>query len=250
MEILGIDIGASGIKGSIVDTLNGKLLHERHRIPTPSPATPHQVAQTIRELVDHFGWRGLIGCGFPGVVQQGIARTAANVDKHWINTNIELLFGDATGLPVKAVNDADAAGLAECIFGAGHGRKGALLLLTVGTGIGSAFLMDGQLFPNTELGHLKFKGGPAEQYASDAARKREDLPWRDWAKRFNEYLNYVYSLFYPEIFIIGGGTSKKFDKFIEFIEVPCPVIPAELENSAGIVGAALAARALAHPGVE
>ncbi len=240
MKALGIDIGGSGIKGAIVDTFSGELLSERLRIPTPTPSTPHAVAEAMARMVKELDWQGPVGCGFPSVIQNGISVTAANISKKWVGVNTEALFSQTLGMPVTVINDADAAGLAEVKFGGGKGRKGLILLLTIGTGIGSALIADGTLVPNSELGHLLFKGGIAEQYCSDAARKREDLSWKVWAKRFDEYLQYVTVLFSPDLFVLGGGGSKKFDKFDEYLTVSVPVVPAELLNLAGIIGAALA----------
>ncbi|WNJ18957.1 polyphosphate--glucose phosphotransferase [Pontibacter sp. G13] len=241
MEILGIDIGGSGIKGAIIDIESGELKTERLRIDTPQPATPKAVTETVGELVKQMEWSGPIGCGFPAVIQHGVAQTASNIDKDWIGTNAEKLFSKETGCPVKVVNDADAAGLAEVKYGGGAGKDGMILLLTIGTGIGSALIVDGRLVPNTELGHLIFKGDIAEKYCSDAARKREDLSWHEWGDRFDKYLNHVYRLFYPDFIILGGGASKKMAKFEDRLDVPCDVVPAELLNNAGIVGAAAAA---------
>ena len=240
MEILGIDVGASGIKGAVVDIKKGGLVTLRHRIPTPHPATPKAVAKTIAELAAHFKWKGKIGCGFPAAIHNGVAVTAANIDKKWVDENAEKLFSKTTGCKVKVLNDADAAGLAEATFGAGKGVKGKIILLTIGTGIGSAFIIDGKLVSNTELGHLNFMGGIAEHYAADSIRKKEGLSWKEWAHRFDEFLNHVYGLFYPDLFILGGGASKKFDKFKDHFTPPVKIIPAALLNEAGIVGAALA----------
>ena len=210
---LGIDFGGSGIKGAPVDIKSGKLLEERYRIPTPEPSSPEAVAKTIKELVKHFKWKGIVGCGFPAVVQNGVVRTAANIDKSWINTDARKLFSETTKLPVWVTNDADAAGLAEVKFGAGAGFKGAIVVLTIGTGIGSSLFIKGKLYPNTEFGHLEFKGMDAETYASDAARKRENLDWETWGKRLNEYISFIEFLFGPELIILGGGASKKLDLF-------------------------------------
>ena len=241
-KVLGIDIGGSGIKAAPVNIKDGLMLELRHRIPTPSPATPAAVAQVITEMIEHFKWKGLIGCGFPAVIQQGIARTAANVDNSWIGTNINKLFSKATGLPVYVVNDADAAGTAEMKFGAGQGKNGMVLLCTVGTGIGTVIFNNGGLVPNLELGHFEYNGMDVENYASDAARKAEDLNWEEWAGRFNEYLTAIEKLIWPDFIILGGGASKKGDKFLKHLTVKTPVVPAELLNNAGIVGAALAGR--------
>ena len=241
MKALGIDVGGSGIKGAIVDLKKGILASERHRIPTPQPATPEAVRQVFTQLVKHFHWNeGPIGVGFPAVIQNGIAMTASNIDKSWIGTNVETLVTNATGCPVKVVNDADAAGLAAARFGAGRGQEGLVILLTIGTGIGSAIILNNVLVPNSELGHLKFKGGIAEHYAADSIRKKSDLSWKQWGKRLNEYLNHVNRLFYPDLIILGGGVSKKFAKYAEWLDVPTKVIHAQLLNQAGIVGAALA----------
>ncbi|MEL7341345.1 MAG: ROK family protein, partial [Bacteroidota bacterium] len=222
----------------------GKLTTERHRIPTPQPATPKAVARTVRKLTEHFEWSGPIGSGFPAAIQNGISKTASNIDKSWIGVNVEELFTNATNCPVKVVNDADAAGLAEAAFGGGKGQDGLVVLLTLGTGIGSALIINGTLVPNTEFGHLKFKGGIAEHYAADSVRKRKDLSWKEWGKRLNEYLNHVNRICYPDLIILGGGASKKFEKFEEELDVPVRIRPAELLNQAGIVGAALSAKSL------
>ena len=245
-QLLGIDIGGSGIKGAIIDVRTGQLLTERHRISTPQPATPKAVAQVVKQLVDHFSWEGPVGCGFPAVMSHGVALTAANVSEKWIGTNAEALFQKTTKLPFAIINDADAAALAEMRYGAGKDQKGLTFLITIGTGIGSAIFMDGKLIPNTELGHIHLPGQKedAERYASDAARKREELDWDTWGKRFNEYLQYVYHLFYPDRFILGGGASKKFHKYQTHLTVPIPVVPCQMLNQAGIVGAALAAEHL------
>ncbi|GAB4408528.1 MAG: ROK family protein [Bacteroidia bacterium] len=242
MEILGLDIGGSGIKAALVDTEQGILLSERYRVDTPQPSAPWVVADAVYNIVEHFNWKGPVGCGFPAPMQHGVARNAANIDPAWINTNVEALFRERINAEVSVVNDADAAGVAEMHFGAGHNRKGLIMLLTIGTGIGSALIIDGKLVPNTELGHLRFKGGIAEHYASDSARRKEDLSWKEWGRRFNEYLWHVHQLFYPDLIILGGGISRKLDKFMELIDVPVSVVPAEFRNEAGIVGAAVCAR--------
>lgn len=238
MKVLGIDFGGSGIKGAIVDTDTGKMLTERHRIITPQPATPQSVADTIQQLVKHFNYEGPIGCGFPALINNGVAMSASNIDKSWIQVNAEQLFSATTGMPVVVVNDADAAGIAELRFGAGNGAPGVVLLLTIGTGIGSALLNDGVLLPSTEFGHIEFKGDIAERYCSDAARERQQMSWEKWGKRFNKYLLYMEKLFSPSMFIIGGGVSKKMDLFQEAITVNAKVVPATLRNQAGIIGAA------------
>jgi len=239
MEVLGIDIGGSGIKGAPVDITSGKLLNKRMRIPTPQPSSPQAVAAVVKKIVDTFNWKGPVGCGFPAVVRDGVVRTASNIDKNWIGTPVNKLFSDKTGLPFNVLNDADAAGYAEISFGAGKGRKGVIIIVTVGTGIGSAIFFDGQLVPNTELGHVFLKDIEAEKYTSDAVRKKEDLPWPKWAKRFNKYLQHLEKLFWPDLIIIGGGMSKKKEKFFDNITLNCELVEAKLLNHAGIIGAAL-----------
>lgn len=241
-KILGIDIGGSGVKGAIVDTKVGKLLTERYRIPTPQPATPEAVADVIKEISDYFHWDGPIGVGFPGVIQHGVAKTAANVDDSWIDKDLNKLFSTVTGCTVHVVNDADAAGMAEVKFGAGKGEKGTLMLITVGTGLGTVIFTNGKLVPNLEFGHLIMHGADAELYASDAARKRDELDWETWAGRFNEYLLYIEALFWPDKIIIGGGASKKGDRFFPHLTTQAEVVPAELKNEAGIVGAAMVSK--------
>ena len=239
MKVLGVDIGGSGIKGQPVDIESGKLISERERFETPQPATPKSVAETLKKLVRHFDWKGPIGCGFPAIIQDGVARSASNVDKKWIGTDAEALFRDYTDCPTYVVNDADAAGIAEVKFGAGKKHNGVILLITIGTGLGSALFTNGQLVPNTELGHLILHGEKAELYASDAARKRDDLSWKSWGKRFNEYLQHLEFLFSPDLIILGGGASKKLDKFENKLELRTEVVPAKMLNNAGTVGAAL-----------
>lgn len=241
-KILGVDIGGSGIKGYPVNTKDGSMLAPRHRIPTPSPPTPDNIAQTLGQIVKHFKWKGPIGCGFPGVIQNGFARTAANLHDAWVDANVNKLFTKTTGLPVTVINDADAAGLAEMKFGAGQGHRGVVLLLTVGTGIGVVMFVNGRLVPNLELGHIEMKGMDAEKYCSDAVRKSENLNWEDWAKRFDEYLHIIEDLVWPDLIILGGGASKKGEQFLQHLTVRTKVVPAELLNNAGIVGVALAAR--------
>ena len=239
--ILGIDIGGSGIKGAPVDVANGALAAERHRVPTPQPATPEMVAQMVAELARHFAYSGPIGCTFPAIIKNGVAYSAANVDPTWIGTNADALFEQYTQHPVTVLNDADAAGLAEMRFGAGQAQRGVVMMITLGTGIGSALFYRGVLIPNTELGHLEVRGKIAEDRASDRAREQKAWGWDEWGKRVNEYLLHVERLFSPDLFIIGGGVSKKFDKFSPFLHTRAPIVAAGLLNNAGIVGAALAA---------
>ena len=243
MNVFGVDIGGSGIKGAPVDLERGDLAHERHKVLTPHPATPDAVADGVAEVVGNFGWSGPVGITFPGVVTGGVTRTAANVDKGWVDMNASKLLGDRLGgLPVTVLNDADAAGVAEMTFGAGRGRKGTVILLTFGTGIGSAVFIDGRLVPNTELGHLELHGHEAEKRASTKVKDDHDMSWEQWAHRVQKYLAHVEMLFSPELFIVGGGVSRKADKFVPLIEgIRAEIIPAELRNNAGIVGAAMAA---------
>ena len=240
MEILGVDIGGSGIKGAIVDTETGELKTERVRIPTPQPATPQAVAATLKKLVDTIGYKGPIACGFPARVVNGIVYTAANIDKSWIETPVEKLFSETVGSDVFVANDADVAGLAEMAFGAGREhKKGKVLIITIGTGIGSALFLDGKMYTNSELGHVILHGDSAERYCADSAREREGLKWKEFGKRFNEYLTHIEFILAPDIFILGGGASKKFDKFKDELTVKAKVIPAETLNLAGIIGAAI-----------
>ncbi|MBX9423147.1 polyphosphate--glucose phosphotransferase [Streptomyces lateritius] len=248
MNVFGVDIGGSGIKGAPVDLERGALTEERHKVLTPQPATPDGVAGCVAEVVEHFGWTGPVGVTFPGVVTGSTIRTAANVDPSWIDVDAGALLGERLGgRPVTVLNDADAAGLAEMTYGAGRGRKGTVIMLTLGTGIGSALFVDGRLVPNTELGHLELKGHDAETRASTRAKEDEDLTWEHWAtRRVRKYLAHVEMLFSPELFIIGGGVSRKADKFLPLIErIRAEIVPAELQNNAGIVGAGMAARSAA-----
>lgn len=246
MDILGIDIGGSGIKGAIVDTNTGELLTERIRIETPTPATPEAIAETVFEITSHFKWNKPVGVCFPSVVRNNVAYLASNIDDSWIGTNIATILEEKTGCPVRVVNDADAVGLAEIRFGGGRGMTGTLFLITVGTGLGTALIINDHLIPNTELGHLILKKhGNAEKYASDATRKHEELKWKDWAGRFDIYLKHLEFLFSPDCFVIGGGISKKPERFIDYLTVETPVKMAELKNQAGIIGAALVGRELA-----
>jgi polyphosphate glucokinase len=245
MQILGIDIGGSGIKGAPVDTETGELLAARQRIATPEPSKPAAIAKVVGEIAHGFNWLGPVGCGFPSVVRSGVTYSAANVHKKWIGADAAALFSEATGCPVVVLNDADAAGLAEMTFGAGRGRMGVVLLITIGTGLGSALFTDGHLLPNTELGHLQIRGMDAEWRASDAVRKRDKLSWKEWSARLNEYLQTLEGLLTPDLFILGGGVIKMQDKFLPRLKLQAEVLPAQYLNDAGIVGAALAAQKLA-----
>ncbi len=242
MKILGIDVGGSGIKGAPVDINSGNLVEDRFRIPTPNPSTPKSVANTVNEIVKHFKWKGEIGCGFPAVITNGQVRTAANINKNWIGKNVSQLFTDTTNCKTIVLNDADAAGIAEMEFGAGKNQIGLTIIITVGTGLGTAMFSGKKLVPNTEFGHLMLNGIIAEHFASDAIRKKEDLSWKKWAFRFNEYLSEIERLLWPDLIIIGGGVSKKWDKYLKFLNTKSKIIPAQLLNEAGIIGAALAVK--------
>jgi polyphosphate glucokinase len=237
--VLGIDIGGTGIKGAPVDTRSGKLLADRHRIPTPQPATPAAVAETVAELAKFFQWTGPSGATFPAAIRNGVALTAANVDKSWIGADAAKLFSEAVGAEVTVMNDADAAGIAEVEFGAGKGQAGVVIIATLGTGIGSALFVDGTLVPNTELGHLKMGKHDAESRAAESVREAKNLSWSDWAKRLDEYFDLLEALFWPDLFIVGGGVSKKSAKFLPLLNTKVPIVPALLLNEAGIVGAAV-----------
>lgn len=242
MQILGIDIGGSGVKARVVDVDQGTLVGERLRIPTPEPATPKAMQETVTRRVRKFSWQDVVGCGFPGVVRDSRIMTAANIDASWIGTDAATLFADATGYPFHVLNDADAAGIAEMRFGAGRDRRGVVLLVTVGTGLGSALFSSGALVPNTEFGHIHVRGKVAEHYASAAVRERKYLSWSKCGKRFNRSLQRMEELLWPDLSIIGGGASKKFERFSPQIEVKAEIVPAQLRNEAGILGAALAAK--------
>jgi polyphosphate glucokinase len=245
MNVFGVDIGGTGIKGAPVDLDKGDLSEERFKVLTPHPATPESVIAGVQEVVSNFGYSGPLGVTFPGVVVDGVTRTAANVDKGWVGFDARTRISDALGMPVTVLNDADAAGVAEMTFGAGRGRGGSIIMLTLGTGIGSALFIDGRLVPNTELGHLELHGHDAETRASVKAREDEDLSWEHWAHRLKKYLAHVEMLFSPDLFVLGGGISRKAEKFVPLIEgISAEIVPAELQNNAGIVGAAMAAAKL------
>jgi polyphosphate glucokinase len=249
MAILGIDIGGSGVKGAPVDTVGGELLQERFRVPTPQPSDVSSVVEAVAEVAAQFDGYDRVGITFPGVVVDGVTRTAANVDKSWIDAPAAQLFSERLGKPVSVLNDADAAGVAEVAFGAGHDQRGLTMMLTFGTGIGSALFLDGTLIPNTEFGHLELDGKDAELRASDRAREQDDLSWEKWAGRVQEYLRHVEMLLSPRLFIVGGGVSKKADKWLPLIEIRTPIVVATLLNNAGIIGAAVTAeQAGGHPG--
>jgi polyphosphate glucokinase len=240
MNVFGIDVGGSGIKGAPVDTQTGELIAERVRIKTPKPATPEAIIATAAEVVRQSSWDGPVGCGFPAVVKDGVVRTAANIDQAAIGFDIQGRLEQELGNPACVINDADAAGLAEMRWGAGRGVGGAVLVLTLGTGIGTSLFVEGRLVPNTELGHIEIQGDDAEHRAADSARKREDLGWKEYAERLDEYLHRIEDLLWPDLVVIGGGISKKSEKFLPHLTARTRVVPAQMLNEAGIAGAALA----------
>lgn len=243
MEILGIDVGGSGIKGGIVDTQKGELITDRYRIDTPRPAVPSSMIETIEAIIRNFDWQGAVGCGFPAAVKGEIVKTASNIDDSWIGVNASARIKKETGCPTTLVNDVDAAGYAEVEFGAGKDRYGTIFMAAFGTGIGTAVFHNQQLVPNTELGHIPMHGMAAEDYAANSIREKNDLSWEKWGGRVNEYLQLIEVLFWPDIFIIGGGVSKSFDEFKSYLDLDTEIVPAESRNHAGIIGAALAASA-------
>ena len=243
----GVDIGGSGIKGAPVDLAEGAFTAERLRIPTPQPSTPEAVCEVVAQIVREFGEAAgtrPVGVTFPAVIQHGVARTAANVDKAWIGTDVDALLTGKLGREVHVVNDADAAGFAEARFGAAKDVPGTVLLATLGTGIGTALIVDGKLVPNTELGHIEIDGHDAETRAADSARDAEGLSWEEWAERLQRYFSTVENLFWPDLIVVGGGVSKKADKFLPLLDLRTPIVPAALRNDGGIVGAALLAAEL------
>lgn len=241
-EILGIDVGGTGIKGAIVDTEKGEFVTKKIKYGTPKPSTPESVMVVINQLIDDMNWRGKpFGCGFPSIIKNGICHSAANIDNGWMGMNLSEYFKEHTGSDVTFVNDADAAAVAEMTHGKGKGRAGTVILITLGTGIGSGIHLDGKLFPNSEFGHLLYKKSVFEHYASNGARKRKDLSWKDWGKEVNTYLNHVNLLISPDLIILGGGVSKYYDtKFGQYIDVDTEVVHAAMGNDAGITGAAMA----------
>ena len=241
MKVLGIDIGGSAVKGAPVDTKTGELLAERHRIATPKKVSPEELARIVAEIAARFRWKGPIGVGFPGVIQGGKASTSANLDKRFIGCDLAKLIGGATGARVAVVNDADAAGIAEMRFGAGRVEKGTVVLLTLGTGVGSALFYRGVLYPNSELGHLPWKGRAAEKHVAASVRERKDLSWHKWGKRLGQYLGVVEKILQPDLIIIGGGVSAESGKYFKYLKTSARLVPAEARNQAGIVGAALRA---------
>ena len=240
MNVLGIDIGGSGIKGAIVDISTGKLVSDKLRIDTPKPSTPDAVAKVIRQIKDHFDWQDDIGCTFPSVVKEGVATFASNMDPAWKGTQIDDVFSDACDdSHFEVINDADAAGIAEVRFGAGRNKSGLVMVITIGTGLGCGMFYNGVLIPNSEIGRMNGEDGkPIEYYAADSARKREELDYDVWGKRFNEFLKYVERIYSPDFIILGGGASKKIHKFRKHIQIETPYTTSEKLNNAGIIGAA------------
>jgi polyphosphate glucokinase len=237
--LVGIDIGGTGIKGAPVDRDKGTLVADRVRLITPSPATPDAVAGVVSEVLSKIGAPGPVGLTLPAVVRDGIVETASNIDHGWIGVNAIELFSKASKRPVAVVNDADAAGIAEMRFGAGRDQRGVVVLVTLGTGIGSALFADGVLVPNTELGHLHLHHGDAEDWAAESIREHDELSWKEYARRLQQYLELVERLLWPHLIIIGGGISKKADRFLPHVALQTKVVPAQLLNDAGIIGAAL-----------
>ena len=241
MKILGIDVGGSGIKGAIVDTTAGELVTEKFRLKTPKPAKPSDVAKVVHQLVDHFNWKGKVGVGFPTPLAHGRCMSGGNLHPKWKGVQVDKLFEDATGLDFTVINDADAAAEAEMHYGAGKDKEGLVAVITLGTGIGSGLFYNGLLIPNTELGHTVFKGEAFEKFAADSIRKKEDLSYKEWGKRLNKYFRRIELILSPDLFIIGGGASSKLDKFVDEFDINAPIIAAENQNEAGIIGAAVGA---------
>ena len=242
MVVLGIDIGGSGMKGALVNSITGEMLTERFRIPTPESRKPQEMAEVVKKIVQHFNHKGPVGVGFPTIIRHGICKSKGNLHKSWVNLNVKELFSKATGLPVTVINDADAAGYATMNYGIGKGKKGLVLMITIGTGLGSGAFFNGELIPNFELGQIPYKKyKKIENWAAASAKENEGLSFKEWGKRFNVFLKYVDLLISPDFIILGGGTSKQFDEYKDYITIETPVIPAELRNQAGIVGAAAAA---------
>ncbi len=242
--VLGIDIGGTGIKGALVNVQDGTLANDRFRIPTPQPATPEAVAATVGEIAAHFKWSGRLGCTLPARVRRGVAETATNIDEAWIGTNVQKLIGKQTGLRCYTLNDADAAGIAEVRFGAGKGKSGTIIVLTFGTGLGSALFVDGDLVPNTELGQMLWQGEIVENWSANSVREQEEMPWDVWARRVQDTLDYVETVFAPDMLIVGGGVSrqKRWVEYGHLLKTKAKLRPAALTNEAGIVGAAWYAR--------
>ncbi|MUP46461.1 ROK family protein [Gramella sp. BOM4] len=243
MELLGIDIGGSSLKGAIVDVKSGRLKTDAHSIPTPEARDPEGIARAVTEMVDHFNHKGEVGCGFPTIVKKGICKHQGNLSRKWLDVDVDALFEKSTGLEFTVINDADAAGLAEIEFGAGKDRKGFILMITVGTGLGSGAYLNGELIPNFELGQIPYKEyQKIEEWAASSVKTEENLSYKDWAYRFNIFLNYVHTILNPDLILVGGGISNDWDKFEKYLDVDTELMPAKLRNDSGILGAALAAR--------
>jgi len=239
---LGIDVGGSGVKGAIINLASGRIASDRYRVKTPQPATPRALSKAVQRVIKHFGWRGRVGVGMPGPVKGGVLMLANNLDKSWSGVRAHEVFSRATGLPITVLNDADCAGLAELRFGAGKGKRGTVVVITLGTGIGSSIFLNGRLLPNTELGQFELKGKRAEEHAAARVRKTQNLSWEKYAKRLQQYFDAVEMLFWPDLIIVGGGISRKARKFIPKLKLHSKIVPAALKNEAGIIGAALSAQ--------
>ncbi|MEH6514831.1 polyphosphate--glucose phosphotransferase [Maribacter arcticus] len=243
MTLLGIDVGGSGIKGALVDSETGEMISERFRIPTPNPRTPDAMADVIAEIVAHFDYKGKVGCGFPTILKNGVCKATGNLDPSWLGVNVEALLEKKTGLDFTVINDADAAGYATMNYGIGKGEKGLVVMITIGTGLGSGAFLDGRLIPNFELGQIPYKKySKIELWAAGSAKDKEKLSYKKWGKRFNTFLEYVELIISPDLIILGGGASKDFDQFKSQIKIDTKVIAAELQNHAGIIGAAVASQ--------
>ena len=243
MTLLGIDVGGSGIKGALVNSETGEMISERFRIPTPIPRTPEAMSDVIAQIVAHFDYKGKVGCGFPTIIKNGICKATGNLDKSWLGVNVEELLEKKTGLDFTVINDADAAGYATMNYGTGKGEKGFVVMITIGTGLGSGGFLDGRLIPNFELGQIPYKKySKIEKWAAGSAKDREGLSYKKWGKRFNKFLEYVELIVSPDLIILGGGASKDFKEFKSKIKIETRVIPAELQNHAGIIGAAVASQ--------
>ncbi len=240
--ILGIDIGGTGIKAGLVDIKKGDIVGEPIKIKTPSPSSPENIKKVVEEVIRQFDYKGPVGVGFPAIVHNGTIASAANIDKKWIGTNAEKLFNKIKGCRFYVANDADMAGMAEIHFGFGKGKKGTIILITIGTGLGSALFINGVLVPNTEFGHLNYKAADYEFYASNTAREKKHMSWTAWGNQFNHFMKHLEFIFSPDLILLGGGLSKRWDDFKSQINVKVKVRPATLQNHAGIIGAAAFAR--------
>ncbi|NNF18566.1 MAG: ROK family protein [Flavobacteriaceae bacterium] len=241
MEVLGIDIGGSGIKGALIDMKTGEMLTERHRIPTPKSRKPEAMAEVVAQIVNHFDYKGPVGCGFPTVIKNGVCKSHGNLHPSWDGVNVEALFERVTGNEFTVINDADAAGYAVMNYGSGQGEDGFVVIITIGTGLGSGAFFNGKLIPNFELGQIPYKKfDKIETWAAGSAKDREDLSYKKWGKRFNRFLELVELIVAPDLIFLGGGASKDFDEYKKQIKIETPVVPARLQNHAGIIGAATA----------